>query len=168
MVANIQLHSKKYPGFVALVDDDDFEKVADIHWYPRVRPNGLIYARGVIEGKIVFMHRFILDLKDPGIIVDHSDGNGLNNTRGNIRTCTTSQNAANRRPRRNTSSQFKGVYWNSTLGIWQASIGIKAESGRKVITLGSFRSEEEAAKAYNQAAIHHFGEFARINEIDAS
>jgi len=113
------------------------------------------------------MHRVIMDAQ-PGQRVDHKDGNGLNNQRrgqdGNLRFCTNAQNVANARKRIGCSSRFKGIYWDKQNSKWRARI--TAPSGR--IHLGLFKDEIEAALAYNDAAIEHFAEFARLNMIEGT
>lgn len=109
--------------------------------------------------KTVSMHRLILGLSDPKILGDHADGNGLNNTRGNLRVCTSSQNQMNSRGKRGSSSRFKGVCWNKEMGKWQANIAIS----KKQKYLGLFENEIDAASEYDKMAIILFGEFAKPN-----
>jgi hypothetical protein len=94
--------------------------------------------------------------------VDHWNHDGLDNRRENLRVCTKAQNNHNCRKHRwhngeYTSSKYKGVCWNKTEKKWMAYIHRK--------TLGYFRTEEEAALAYNAAATRDFGEFAVLNDI---
>lgn len=161
-IIEIPLHSKKYPGLVALIDEVDTETVSGYRWNVDAN-HGNFYASAGEQH--LSMHRLLMGLKRGDPNVDHIDGNGLNNTRANLRICTNAQNAANRKPRRNTSSRYKGVYWQSKTLRWYASIGITTNEGRKVFHLGAFLSEEDAALAYNAAALNHFGEFARLNDI---
>lgn len=112
------------------------------------------------------MHRLLLDTPQ-GFCTDHIDGNKLNNTRANLRICTTTQNAHNTNPYRKrrvgAQSAYKGVGWHTKSGKWRAFIVVD----KKHIHLGCFDSERDAAIAYNKAAILHFGEFAKPNEIAA-
>jgi hypothetical protein len=89
---------------------------------------------------------------------DHINGNGLDNRRCNLRPVTSQQNRANQRKTRGTS-QFKGVYLRRRERNWEAAIKVN----RRRIYLGTFSSEVEAARAYDAAARHHFGEFAALN-----
>lgn len=106
------------------------------------------------------MHRLILSLKS-GEICDHINGDKLDNRKKNLRVCTSSQNLANRGSQKNSRSGIKGVTFYVRTGKWAANIAFN----RKQTFLGYFLSKEEAASAYNQAAIEHHGEFARLNKI---
>ena len=108
------------------------------------------------------MHRELLPVP-PGFETDHIDGNGLNNQKDNLRISTRSQNAANSKIRVGGSSEFKGVAWNKRCRKWRATIGVE----RQVKHLGLFKIEEKAALAYNTAALKYFGEFARLNIVEA-
>lgn len=150
-------------GFVAIIDSDDLEVVAQYNWNA-VRSRNVYYAHTVTESRrILLMHRLILQPRR-GLIVDHANGNGLDNRRANLRIATHSQNAANKRKPRieGSTSAYKGVSWERSgkrKNRWRATINIKG----KRIRLGSFGTEVEAAIAYDAAAREHFGEFARIN-----
>lgn len=103
------------------------------------------------------MHKMIL----PGVEVDHIDGNPLNNRRSNLRPATRTQNQRNRRKQRKpVTSRYKGVCLNRKTGKWIAYIN---PGGGKTIYLGSHRVEEDAARAYDEAARRHHGAFARLN-----
>jgi len=104
------------------------------------------------------MHRFILNAPRHKL-VDHIDGNGLNNRKANLRLCNHSQNAWNRRPNSGCHSKYKGVYWNKDKKKWHATIS----KSYKRIHLGYFDNEIEAARAYDKKAKEFFGEFAYLN-----
>ena len=105
------------------------------------------------------MHRQIMNAPK-GTPIDHKDHNGLNNTRENLRLATISENARNcEKTKRPTSSKYKGVCWNKKSKKWQAHIHYNGIS----IHLGLFDSEEDAAKAYDEAAKIYHGEFAVLN-----
>lgn len=144
-------------GAVVLVDDQDYALVSNHRWY--CKPGKITsYAQTVVKGHCFRMHRLIMAAQ-PGQQVDHIDGNGLNNTRANLRIVTNSQNSMNRRKIRNASSQYKGVAWFTKAGCWCAYIWV---SGRNK-HLGKFKYEAAAARAYDAAARQYFGEFARTN-----
>ena len=141
---------------VTLVDDGDYEEVSKYRWC--LTPQG--YARNTLRRKHnIFMHRLIL--KSPkGIGTDHINRNTLDNRRENLRFATQSQNNMNSLKHRDAlTSRFKGVSWQKAREKWMAVIGIDG----KYIFLGRFNSEEQAARAYDRAALKHFGEFARVN-----
>lgn len=124
---------------------------------------GIYYQAIKIDQVRYFEHKLIwLYLKSymPERL-DHKDRNGLNNSIENLREATASQNAANSIKRKNNTSGWKGVSWDKDRKKWRAIIGING--GQK--HLGLFQDPKEAAKAYNQAALNHFGRFARTNEI---
>lgn len=143
-------------GEVALVDDDVYDEMSGYRWYSMKG-----YAtRGYFHKgrtKHVRMHRAIVGAA-PGVMVDHINGNTLDNRRENLRVCSNSDNQKNRH-RANGSSRFKGVCWNKQSNKWQAGIKLNGKSKH----LGLFGSEEDAARAYDQAAAQMFGEFARPN-----
>lgn len=151
-------------GLVALVDDADYKLVAEHRWGLR-RHRKTAYAEEArsccSRTSAVQMHRLVLNAA-PDQQVDHVDGNGLNNTRANLRLATNSNNAANRR-KQASSSQFKGVWFRRSRstgpGTWAACV--KQDGVRKY--LGSFSSEEAAARAYDDGARRAFGAFAAVN-----
>lgn len=143
---------------VALVDDEDYEQLIQYKWqYFKSRDKE--YASRVDKNRSkILMHRQIM--KTPkGLDCDHEDGNGLNNQRYNLRNCTRRQNLMNKRSDKNTTSKYKGV--SKHYKKWIAHIKVNS----KVLHLGSFTYEDDAALAYNWAAKKHFGEFAKLNII---
>jgi hypothetical protein len=106
------------------------------------------------------LHRYLT--KAPaGSVVDHVNGDPLDNRRCNLRVCTSHQNHFNvPKPRHNTSG-FKGVSWKRSRRPWHAHI---QHHGKK-IHIGCFATREGAAEAYNDRARILFGEFARLNEL---
>lgn len=151
-------------GFVTIVDDSDFEELNQYKWHVDRNPSGLMYAvrnlpRAGGKQKQERMHCRIAGGKD----YDHADTNGLNNQRYNLRPATKSQNQANvpKHKRGTPTSQYKGVSKLNDCNRWVAKIAIAG----KRIYLGIFDSEIKAAKAYDVAAIEHFGQFALTNFI---
>lgn len=142
-------------GYVAVIDDDDADLVLGSRWHVSIssRP----YARTDIDGKNIFMHRRIMN-PAPGLVVDHIDGDSLNNTRGNLRIATYSQNTANRAQInvRNTSG-FTGVVRNGS--GWMA----QHRHLKSYLYLGTYRTKEEAALAYDEKCRELYGEFAVLN-----
>jgi len=143
-------------GKVATVDDDDFERLNQQKWY--FNQGYAIRRRPGLRGQPgIFMHREILGTPY-GMETDHADGNKLNNCKVNLRICNRSQNEANRGKDKDNISGRKGVSWDKYHKKWHAQIVVN--SIRK--HLGYFTDIEEAAKAYKEAAIEYFVEFARI------
>lgn len=151
-------------GKVALVDDEYFEMVNQYHWYYTYRNcNEYAVASIKVNGvrKMIKMHRLILGLTDPKILVDHKNHNGLHNYRSNLRTCTYSENLRNRTSRENSTSKHLGVSWKTAKKRWYAGIRYNG----KHIYLGMSKSETAAACMYNEGAKKYFGEFANLNVI---
>lgn len=147
-------------GQFAVVDDDDFDWLAQWKWHAQPHPTAGFYAnRYDEEGRFVAMHRLINGTPD-GLLTDHRDGNGLNNQRHNLRAATPLQNMMNRRGKRGGTSRFKGAWLDRNprnRKDWRAGIRING----KLKYLGRFHTEEEAGAAYAAAAAEHFGEFAQ-------
>ncbi len=143
------------------IDEQDAHILAEQGWIVRVQ-NKLNYVVRYKNKKADLLHRVILGLHGRLPFVDHRDGNGLNNKRQNLRTCTHQQNIRNQyRKPDGKSSRFKGVYLEKRKNLWKARLCVNG----KRISLGLHRDEVDAAIAYNKAALRVFGEFARLNEV---
>lgn len=139
-----------------MVDDEDFDFLMKWKWQAH-KSGSNYYARRDTRNGAIFMHREILN---PGIsmVIDHIDGNGLNNQRNNLRIATKSQNNMNKCKKKNCSSKFIGVCLLKN-GLWKSGIQIN----RKYINIGIFKEEILAAKAYDKKAIELHGKFANLN-----
>jgi hypothetical protein len=158
-------------GFFAQVSDHRFEYLNQFSWQvlPKSNTN---YAVTTIKGVKVRMPRLIMGcVKDDGKQIDHIDNNGLNNMDDNLRFSTPSQNMMNKVKQKGTLSKYKGVCFETKInGIykyekWVCYIFI--DKKRKRMGWFPFTEEGEiaAAKKYNEAAIKHYGEFAKLNVI---
>jgi AP2 domain/HNH endonuclease len=151
-------------GKFALVDLADYEWLNQWNWFAKPQPfpqTGWYAARntGKRGARTIRMHQLIMG-NVGGIDVDHIDGDGFNNRRKNLRLATRQQNGSNRKLGKNNTSGIKGVVWYAKTGKWRAKIGIN----RRTIHIGFFSSKELAAKAYDDAAMKHFGAYARPNK----
>ena len=151
-------------GYVALVDDADYESLIVFSWSALVdETRQTVYAHRTgpkPDGSgqtTIRMHRQIYGCGAP--IVDHHDGNGLNNQRYNLRRASKEQNGQNRKPNRNSATGLKGVFPARRAGSFISRITVNRER----IHLGSFTDKAEAGRAYDEAARKYFGEFARTN-----
>ncbi len=160
----IVINSKKYGCHAVMVDDEDYELVSSKAWYLK-RSANTYYAvtNEYINGlhKHPKMHRVIFGIDDPSVFVDHKDRNGLNNQRDNLRITDYSKNGANRQATK-SSSKYLGVHWEKRDKVWAAQTRINGKKKR----IGSFKSEDDAAIAYNEKALEVFGEFANLNRVN--
>lgn len=152
-------------GHVLIVDEADYPLAASRVWHPQQGKAGSHYAAvtRTVNGRQVkcYLHREIVGASR-GQRVDHVNGNGLDNRRENLRLCSNADNMRNMRvSQARGSSRFKGVSWFVRHELWRAYIVVDY----KQIHLGYFKSEHEAAEAYNAAARERFGKFARLNEL---
>ena len=145
-------------GQVALIDDEDFYRCLLYTWVAKKRNNDdgwyvVAWKKGSVGN--IYLHKYVMRTDKE---VDHIDGNGLNCQKSNLRIVTRSQNMQNARPYRGGSSPYKGVSKRAN-GRFQVNIRVDG----KLIYLGTFADEIEAAKRYDKAAIELFGEYARPN-----
>ena len=139
-------------GTITKVDDDDFDKLSQSNWCQD--------AYGYIVKKEA-MSRLIMNAKI-GEIVDHINGDILDNRKCNLRIVTMSQNQMNRKKKSDKfSSNFKGVYWVKRDNVWRVRISFN----KTRYYLGEFTNEIEAAKRYNEEAKKLFKEYAKLNII---
>jgi hypothetical protein len=149
-------------GQFAQVDDWNYDWLMQWKWYAN-KIGDTFYVRresNYVDGKRhhVHMHREIMHTPD-NLMVDHIDHNGLNCLEENMRNCTHQQNQCNRRKKENCKSKYVGVVYESKKKLYRACVrtmGIR-------YNLGRFKSEENAAHAYDKKAVELFGEFANLN-----
>lgn len=148
-------------GKVAIVDDEDFEYINQYKWRAHLA-RGKWYADNNSRfGIFQSMHRLILNAPD-GVLVDHINGDGLDNRRENLRLCTSFENARNTKISKANTTGFKGVSKNKRNGKYRAYIMIN----KVQIFLGVYETALAAAEAYNGAATRLFGNFAWLNTLE--
>jgi hypothetical protein len=133
-------------GKVALIDDEDYEKISKFRWYAYQDGRTMYAISHPHRNEKILMHRLILN-PSKGLVTDHIDGNGLNNQRGNLRAVTNRANLQNRHCPK--SSRFPGVCWDKYNHRWIAAIYF---NGKKK-NLGSFTNEIDAANAYQKECL---------------
>lgn len=153
-MAVIMLHS----GESVLVDDADLPYLSSFKWYRKPAPRNTYALTSINMGRNksrkLLMHRMLLG-QPAGQLVDHINGDGLDNRRENLRLCTRGQNNANVPAQAISSSQYKGV----TRSLWRARGCVDGRS----VNLGDHETEEAAARAYDAWAMEAHGEFAWLN-----
>ena len=157
-------------GKVALVDDEDFEYLNQWKWYcqeNRYKHDTLYYAvRSKTINKhrcLIMMHRVIMETSNE-LEVDHIDHNGLNNQKSNLRNCTHSQNHMNKVSK--GKSRYLGVcFYIQKRKLRGDRLLIRANIviNKKFISLGYFKTEKAAARAYDRCAKKYHGEYANLN-----
>ncbi len=150
-------------SFFTIVSPEDFYRLNKFHWSRKKSRNNFYAVRFVNDDdkdiKFSSMHREITNAP-AGLLVDHKNLNTLDNTRTNLRLATRSQNQYNRKKiKSKTSSRFVGVCFHKKHKKWYAFIRYES----KLLWLGAFDNEIDAAKAYDAAAKKYHGEFARLN-----
>lgn len=138
-----------------VIDAADLPIAKNMRWHVVINRSGLRYVQSTTQPK-VFLHVLLMGRK----LVDHADGDGLNNRRLNLRLCTSAQNQANQRKQAGTKSQYKGVRPPSK---WRKGWACEIECKGVRYYLGTFKTERDAAIAYDRKAIELFGDFARLN-----
>jgi hypothetical protein len=153
-------------GKVAIVDDEDFEYLNQWKWHIKKSGNNYYAIKHVKKSvgtptKKILLHRFLLNVYNSDLHIDHINNDSLDNRKINLRICTNSQNQMNRGKSCNNTSGYKGVTYHKRQNKFNAYI----THNKKTVYLGSHLDPVDAAKAYNEAAIKFHGEFAKLNEI---
>jgi hypothetical protein len=147
-------------GKVTLVDDEDYDWLNQWKWHAHGsggKSKKRYTAQRTIEKKNfkknVTMHRLITSAPD-GMVVDHINGDSLDNRKVNLRVCTALENSRNCR-RKESRTGYRGVFCYAVIRV-----------NRKYVKLGAFKTTKEAARAYDKAAKKYHGEFAVLNFPD--
>jgi len=152
--------------YVALVDNEDYERVNQFKWHILKGKYTFYAARSVkINDKKTTqtLHKFILNTEqNSGKVTDHIDHNGLNNQKYNICSCLYSQNNINKIPKIKSKSIYKGIYYHKINKKFIARLNFNG----KCVFHKSFKTEIEAAKSYDIVAKKYYGDFAYLNFHD--
>lgn len=150
-------------GGITLVDDEDHSKVSKYKWYKSKREDKKYIVQSTNGRPAIILSRFIMN-PPQNMVVDHKDGNGLNNQKKNLRICTVEENNRNQRKLYvNNTSGYRGVVWSKAHKKWHARINVHY----KRISLGYYYDIEEAARAHDKAAKKYHKEFASLNFPEA-
>jgi leucyl-tRNA synthetase len=146
------------------VDPADYKRLRRYEWISKKGKNSFYSLRHAHSNNkkketLIYMHQEIIEVPH-GMVIDHINHDGMDNRKANLRAATYSQNLCHRKKRSGAMySKYKGVHWDKSRRKWVARIGFE----KREIHLGYFRSEIEAAKAYDRAARKYHGEFACLN-----
>ena len=145
---------------VAIVDADLYDWLMGYPWF-YTNAGYVAYSTTVNTKPVNYLMHRLVNETPKGLVTDHIDGNPLNNTRANLRAITANENVRRQGIPRDNTSGYKGVSWKKSDKCWQVKITVN----NKLKHVGHFKDIHQAAKAYNEAALKHFGEFASLNEI---
>jgi hypothetical protein len=160
---SIVITSPTFGTHIVTVDDEDFWLLENYRWHlwSTPRHNGIYVMTWQSIHKSKRLHRIIMNAPD-GLVVDHADGNPLNNCRHNLRLTTQAMNNKNATKRRDAkTSKYKGVSFSRPTGKWVAQIQVN----QKRTGLGYYKTEIEAARVYDEAAKRLYGVFAKVNGV---
>jgi hypothetical protein len=153
----LKLGSRKYPNLECLIDDEDYSLISNYKLSPYRSGEKFRVTAYDPQTQIKYLlHRVIMS-PPASMVVDHINGDPLDNRRCNLRVCTQQQNSQNSAKPTSNTSGVKGVCFDKGSGLWLVRVGEK--------TIGRYRSLTEATLAYNNSAQEIFGEFAMPNQL---
>lgn len=156
--------NRKNKSFEVLIDDED-EPIFDGYHIRISCKNGKLYAQGHQRGdkssNVSLFHRVLMG-PPKHMVVDHINGNTLDNRKSNLRVCTRRENLINSATKRGSSSKYKGVSWSKKDNSWR----VRVHSNGLNVHLRYFKCEISAAHNYNEFAKKHFGEYAKLNVVE--
>ncbi|KIP28272.1 AP2/ERF family transcription factor [Bacillus thuringiensis] len=160
MVKEISLQN----DMLAIVDDEDYERVSQYNWSYFIHSGTQIRIQRYFDNKKKLsetLQSFILNQNSKEMIITFLDGNQLNFQKDNLKITDAKYISQKRKGNRNSTSKYKGVSWDKIRKKWMSSI----KNNEQTMYLGRYDSENDAALAYNKAAIEIFGEHAYQNKI---
>jgi hypothetical protein len=144
-------------GYKILIDDEHLQRFSLIRWSVGVTSNKIYFSFTKTPTRVAeYMHRIVANPPN-GMLVDHINGNTLDNRKMNLRVCTHQQNIMNSAKRKDNSSGYKGVHRDCRSKRWIARVTFN----QKKIHIGLYDTPMEAHEAYCQKASELFGEFYR-------
>lgn len=156
--AEIIIDSKKYGIIKAKIDNQDIERCKEIKWY-YAKNKDSEYIEGTYKGKKVKLHRYILNVKEKQILIDHINRNTLDNRKSNLRLATNKENSFNKSIRSDNKSGYSGVDLRNNK--WRAKIKYNGIT----IHLGYFIDKDEAILNRQLAEQYLFKEFSPSTEL---
>lgn len=149
---------------VTIVDDEDYVYLIQWKWFYHIDKKsgrtGYAYANDRVNNKPISLRMHRLIMQPPiDMEVDHINGNGIDNRKMNLRICSHKDNSRNLRTKKINKSGYRGVFYDNERCKWTAQIKINYKS----TFIGRYNSKEDAAIAYDMAAIKHFGDYANTN-----
>lgn len=153
-MGTIQLKIKLTKNYECIVDDDIDQELLKIKWYSSHSSKTIVYARNIRKG---YLHRLIMG-NPKGRLVDHINGNTLDNRKCNLRICNNTESIRNRdKTKSKSSSKYIGVSYNKKTKNWRAHITLDY----KYVQIGTFDTEEQAYRARKEVEKEYFGDFVR-------